>query len=281
MLSVFTYMRSRRRNREISGCARNDSYTNLPVAYLVEIKKFYRWASGPLSFTMLDKYFAQMSGAAATKTVAKYALKKLLKRELLRQNRSEDLVELDIFFKNIKTGKTNRRVHVADIITDREMAMIREKCKPKTILLCEALYSTGLRISELANVRLSDCEVRGDMTNIKIRGKGKKERRIMMATRIYDRATLCFASPYYLFGQKKDAPYTTRYLRRMMDECKSLLGRRIFPHLFRHSFITRAIGKTGKIKGVAEFVGHASPAFTLSTYVHEELTSDDLIFAAP
>lgn len=249
---------------------------NIPAAYASQIRKFRRWNRGAVSFAGLTHYFEQMRGAASTKTVAKYALKRLLKERLLNQNRLGEIAKLDVFFATIKTGRANQRVFFDDIINEQQLQKLRKSCRPKTALLCEILYSTGLRISELAGIKISDCQVQGPVTRIKITGKGKKERRVMIATDIFYRCRLLFTCPSHLVGPKSGGPYTTRYLRQMINECETVLNRRVFPHLFRHSFITNMIAKTGKIKGVSDYVGHSSPAITLAMYCHEVLLPEDL-----
>ena len=65
-----------------------------------------------------------------------------------------------------------------------------------------------------------------------------------------------------------------------MGHCpQRLVKDSLFPYLaptLRHSFATEKIAKTGKIKGVSEYLGHSSSSITLDMYVHEELTDDEL-----
>jgi integrase len=53
-------------------------------------------------------------------------------------------------------------------------------------------------------------------------------------------------------------------------------GRHFSPHGCRHTFATRAIERTGKLKAVSEYLGHASVSITLDMYVHEEIADDEL-----
>jgi len=275
---VFTGMRSTSKNQIRAPFSRAESrlLSDLPRAYVTEIRKFRDHTQGPVRFADIRSYFAGLRCSASTRRVAKYAIKKLMRLELMEQGRTEDIVKLDPFFREIKTGSSSKRVLEADLITDQEIDRIRRDARPKTALLCELLFQTGLRISELAGVNLSDCDVRGDVVHVHIIGKGNKERRIMMSSRLYDRAVLLFAGKSHLCGSKSGGPISSRYLRRVVTESRGVLGRAAWPHLFRHSFCTNAIAKTGKIKAVSEYVGHSSPAITLAMYLHESITINDL-----
>jgi len=53
-------------------------------------------------------------------------------------------------------------------------------------------------------------------------------------------------------------------------------GKHFSPHGCRHTFATRAIERTGKLKAISKYLGHASVSITLDMYVHEEIADDEI-----
>ena len=249
---------------------------SLPLAYQTELKKFRASISGPIRFSTIQNYFARMKASPATKTLAKYALKRVLKHQLLMENRLGELQNLDTLFKQIKTGKSIKRISPEDIVTEKMLRQIGRKCERRTALLCETLYKTGLRISELAGIRRRDCRATGKLVSIEIVGKGQKMRRVLLSNGLLKSVREAFGHGEYLFCNRSGSALSTRHLRRLVNQAGVLLRRPVFPHLMRHSFATNTIAKTGKIKAVSEYLGHSSPAVTLTMYVHENLTESDL-----
>jgi len=248
----------------------------LPIGYTNAIRKFRDWLRGPLTVCAIHRYFVRLEGAAATKLVAKYALKRVIKQELLEQNRMEDLKRMEICFGDIKPGALNRQSYVAHLLKEKDMARIKKSGDERTALIFRILYQTGLRISELARIQHADCAMRGNTVCITVTGKGGKHRRVILAKSLHEQARRAFDCPTHLIGKRSGGAYTPRHLRRMVSDCEAILGKRVWPHLIRHSFATETIHRTGKIKAVSEYLGHADPATTLRMYVHEKLTSADL-----
>lgn len=217
-----------------------------------------------------------MDAKPATKAVAKFAIKKVLRQQLLEENRLADLASLDAFFGQIKTGKSKRKVEASDVISEAELNRIRQDGEPRAAVACEMLYVTGLRIAELAQIRVKDCVAIRKVVHITVIGKGKKQRRIMIGKGLFRRVQGAFGIGEYLLNRKGKKPYSTRHLRRLVVKCGNILGRKIWPHLLRHSMATHTLARTRKIQAVSEYLGHSSPSITLQMYVHEELSAKDL-----
>ena len=130
--------------------------------------------------------------------------------------------------------------------------------------MLELLYSSGLRVSELAGLQVGDVE-RGDM--LRIVGKGGKTRVVPVgrtaqaAVRRYvvkGRTRLARDQAYSaLWVGVRGGPLDTRGVRRVV---RNRLG--TFPHALRHSFATHLLEGGADLRSVQELLGHVEPATT-------------------
>ena len=141
-------------------------------------------------------------------------------------------------------------------------------------LILEVLYASGVRVSELVNIKLKDI----NDEEIKVLGKGNKER----ITRIGDYAKeildlylsdgfkeLNKENGEYLFINKNGKKLTTRGIRYILDEIikNTNVKKKISPHMLRHSFATHLLNEGCDILSVQELLGHESLTAT-AIYTH-------------
>lgn len=123
------------------------------------------------------------------------------------------------------------------------------------------LYSTGLRINEALNIKTRDIEL-----EMKIRGKGKKDRIVLLFPVTFERIkTYINTCPYdlkdgFLFvgvrGKKLSASSVDYRLKRL--QILNDLPEHSSAHAFRHSFATHLIQKGADLRSVQELLGHES-----------------------
>jgi len=162
-------------------------------------------------------------------------------------------------------------VRILDVPVDpRDPASLRDKA------ILEMLYSTGMRVSELVGLSVSDIDFIGGVA--KVRGKGKKERLIpvgdmaLRAVKQYldkrpdgDR----LQNRSVLFLNKNNTRLSSGSVRAAIDKhisCASL-RQRISPHSLRHSFATHLLDRGADLRSVQELLGHASLSAT-QVYTH-------------
>lgn len=146
----------------------------------------------------------------------------------------------------------------------------------RNALILELLYSCGVRVSELVNIRLSDI----DFSNkrILILGKGNKERFVLygnVCEKLLDdyistsRNVLLKVENDYLLLNKFGNKITDRAIRMIIDEVikKSSLKLKISPHTFRHTFATHLLNEGADLKIVQELLGHENIS-TTGIYTH-------------
>ena len=147
-------------------------------------------------------------------------------------------------------------------------------------LILEVLYATGVRVSELINIKVSD--ISGN--EIRILGKGNKERIVRFGEYVEEVLELYLNDAYnelniensdYLFINSHGGQLTTRGIRYILERLisKTNIEKKISPHMLRHSFATHLLNEGCDIITVQELLGHESLTAT-SVYTH--VTNDRL-----
>lgn len=169
------------------------------------------------------------------------------------------------------------------IITEKEYHdLINGARSERQRLFIRFLFGTGARVSEALGVLKKDVKKSGHWYKIKVMGKGKKERVLVVPEELVNdiRAVCTVEESPFLFHTTTGRAYSRCYVSaQIMKLGWDILGKRISAHTMRHSFATLQIKKTHKIKGVSSYLGHSSSSITLDMYVHETLTRKE-IFAA-
>ncbi len=142
-------------------------------------------------------------------------------------------------------------------------------------LIVELLYVTGLRVSELVNIKLKDIDKYNK--SIKILGKGSKERIVYYedhCSKLLDkylnntRKELDKNSSEYLLLNKFGNKLSTRMIRNILNDLTIGTSiEQIYPHMIRHTFATTMLNNGADLMTVKELLGHES-INTTSIYTH-------------
>ncbi|MEG2322510.1 MAG: tyrosine recombinase XerC [Bacilli bacterium] len=146
----------------------------------------------------------------------------------------------------------------------------------RNALILEMLYATGIRVSELVNIKLEDIDFSNQ--RILILGKGNKERYVLYGQTCDKLLNKYIKESYpklnknnndYLFLNKFGNNLTDRYVRMFLDDIvkKSCLKLKISPHTFRHTFATHLLNEGADLKTVQELLGHENIS-TTGIYTH-------------
>ena len=145
--------------------------------------------------------------------------------------------------------------------------------RDKAIL--ELMYSSGLRLSELINLNITDIDL-SDAT-VNVLGKGNKERIIpigryaIKALKKWLRAknNIKHSENDALFISKHGSRLSARSVQSRLDYWAKQQGisTKVYPHMLRHSFATHLLESSQDLRGVQELLGHANIS-TTQIYTH-------------
>lgn len=175
--------------------------------------------------------------------------------------------------KEIKYEVTPRRS-----LTRMELEMIRRACKTKRDLaIVDTLYSTGCRVSELINMKISD--INTEDKSIHIIGKGKKHNTCYLNTN----AQLSLNE--YMKERKDDSTYlfvgkrepfnklSIKAIELIFKDISKNTGIMVTPHIMRHTCATLSLQSGMPLHQVQRMLGHASSDTTL---IYAETSQEDV-----
>jgi integrase len=230
---------------------------SLPVEFMESIKHNYKLSS-----------FRIMSYKLKNAIIKHYATMRLSEneRQLLTYQIKEE-------FKKVKTGKSKEHIEDHEILTIEDIQIIEHKAGYKTGLIVKALYQTACRISELINIKLSDCQVvNKSQIAIKIIGKGKKERTVFINSNLFEEIKNAYQSEKYLFGKKPLSRFTVNNLLKLASK---YINKHINPHMLRHTFASLNISKLG-LSAISKYLGHSDTSTTARYYLHGKAGADQI-----
>ena len=153
-----------------------------------------------------------------------------------------------------------------------------ERLRDAVIVLL--FYTAGLRLAELANLKIGD--ISADYRTIRILGKGEKERIVPLIGRMgeilkkyfsqFSSQNICIGQKKALILSKKGEPISVRTIQRIVD--RKLKGAGIqgktSPHTLRHTFATHLLNEGADLREIQELLGHSSLKAT-QVYTHTNI----------
>ena len=143
--------------------------------------------------------------------------------------------------------------------------------------LLELLYSSGLRLSELVNLDLSELDLSGGL--VRVTGKGKKERLVPIGSKAVDAIRDYLDSrpkqASAVFLNKNGTRLSARSVCTIVHKYIKLTSasRDISPHVLRHTFATHLLNRGADLRSVQELLGHVNLS---TTQIYTHVTTDRL-----
>lgn len=194
-------------------------------------------------------------------------------------------------FKYVVTPKKEKKLPkylgIEEIEDIFNMPDIKTQLGQRDKVILEVLYATGIRVSELVNIKLEDIDF--NRLEIRILGKGSKERIVSFGQYCFDAINLFISDGReillnkhnkmsdYLIINEKGNKITTRGVELLIDNIVKKVGlnKHISPHMLRHSFATHLLNNGCDILTVKELLGHESIETTqIYTHVSNEHLRD-------
>ena len=269
-------------------------YINKFLKYLSVVKKYSDYTTTSYKIDLLELYDFTTDLINIDNIIVReyldYLYSKNLKRNTISRKISsirsfynyllnENIIKIN-YFKEI--SKIKKEGTLPKYIKDNDLEKLFncfDKTKPldqRNLLILEMLYSTGIRVGELVNIRLNDIDHFNK--SIKILGKGKKERIVFYGSFCEDALDLYLNSGRrellkqpndYLLLNKNGTKLSSRYIGKMIDNVIKIceVDYHISPHTLRHTFATDMLNAGADLMSVKELLGHSS-INTTSIYTH-------------
>lgn len=176
----------------------------------------------------------------------------------------------------LRAPKAERRLPEALQIEEASFLLDQKEQDPlesRDIAMLELAYASGLRLSELTQLQLTD--INWQEQTLRITGKGKKTRlvpfgkiaRAKLDTWLSLRPSFLKAEHSFVFIGKNGKPLTPRAVEQRFARWGELHGIKLHPHQFRHSFASHLLQSSGDLRAVQELLGH-SDISTTQVYTH-------------
>jgi integrase/recombinase XerC len=230
-----------------------------------------------LDVQLLRLYLARRSQDRQRSTVARELTSiKSFCRFLVREGVMEDHAALEI-------PAPKMRQRLPQVLSMDEVVALLRTPDSRTVLgvrnraILELLYSSGLRVSELVGLDISD--VRWDLGVVRVLGKGSRERIVpvgepaLVSLKEYmaRRGELAASARERgaLFLNPRGGRLTARSVARMLDRyiARCSFRRGISPHSLRHTFATHLLDEGADLRAIQEMLGHQSLS-TTQRYTH-------------
>lgn len=257
-------------------------------AYLLDIRKLTSFISENYSTSLsieninvsiiesFIKYLFKSESSTYSQARIVSGLKSFFNYLLLEEKIDINPMELIDAPKLVRKLPETLSIQEIEIIINAVDLDSKEGMRNKAIL--ETLYSCGLRVSELVNLKVQNLFL--DIGFIKVLGKGMKERLVPIGTKAAEcisiymkeyRTNLNISEGFegYLFINRRGKNLTRNMIFIIVKDLvkKAGLYKNISPHTFRHSFATHLIEGGADLRAVQEMLGHESIT-TTEIYTH-------------
>ena len=157
------------------------------------------------------------------------------------------------------------------VLSKEEVFKIIESIENKKHkLIISVLYSSGIRLSEVINLKRNDVQTERNLILIR-NGKGKKDRITILSKKVknllIDYLIENEFKTNYLFETNRNSKYTAKSIQLILKKSSKIINKHVTPHMLRHSFATHLLETGTDIRYIQKLLGHANLE-TTSIYTH-------------
>ena len=252
------------------------------LSYSTDLKQFTNFLSSEFSVKSIRKVNFQLVRSWIAKllnenisarsvnrkiTTLKTYFRFLIREDIINQSPMQKIISpktskrLPVFVEQVKMEKLLNEI-------DFGVGFLAQRDR----LILELFYFTGIRLSELINLKNKDINY-SDST-ILVLGKRKKERLIPLTSDILSKIKKLNASnkSKYLFTTDKGKQISTKQVYRLVNKYLSMVTTldKKSPHILRHTFATHLLNNGADINAIKELLGHANLSAT-QIYTHNTI----------
>ncbi|MBI4713852.1 tyrosine-type recombinase/integrase [Candidatus Uhrbacteria bacterium] len=256
------------------------------------LRRFSKWAGNPVAKKItretvhgyrlwLNRLREGRDEETLKKSTQNYHLIAL--RSFLKYLARQDISSLQP--EQIELSKQSKRT--VEFLEAEELNRLLSVAKKKAVgiisirdfAILELLFSTGMRVSELTNLKIEQVNLKRD--EFTVRGKGDKPRIVFLSDSAKEAVKLYLSKRHdtslFMFvshdrakvGRKNTGPITSRSIQRIVerDATEAGITKKITPHTLRHTFATDLLLSGADIRSVQSMLGHESIT-TTQVYTH-------------
>jgi len=265
----------------------NKNYSDHTIkSYKVDLEQFFEF----LAFLQID------ANSVGRKEIRMF-LAELSRKDMEKSTIARKLAAIKSFYKYLKMKKIvqknpaglvsspKQKKILPKFMTEQETANLFDFEEGDDFLsirnraILELFYATGIRISELVNLRMRDMDLENQI--ISVIGKGKKQRIVPFGIpakkqlKKYVKVRINFLKEKqnlgeeHLFLNKDGKHITARSVRRIVDKLLNDISTKkgLSPHAIRHTFATHMLNSGADLRVIQELLGHSSLS-TTQKYTH-------------
>jgi len=174
----------------------------------------------------------------------------------------------------IKRPKKENKIPV--VLTKEEVIDLIDAAQTiKSKLIIQLLYSSGLRVSEIVNIKPVDFDFKENSGWVR-GGKGGKDRMFILSkklAKLLNKFVDKHSDWEYVFS--KDKPLTIRNIQKIVKTASfnAMINKKVHPHTLRHSFATHLLDSGVDLRKIQSLLGHSSIA---TTQIYTHISSEQL-----
>lgn len=174
----------------------------------------------------------------------------------------------------IKRPKNEKKI--PSVLSKEEViSLINSASTKKSKLIMQLLYSSGLRVSELVNLKPNDLNLEENTGWVRS-GKGKKDRIFIISKKLSIKLKKYLEKRKhwkYVFSESN--PLTTRNIQKIIQKSakKANINKNVHPHTLRHSYATHLLDSGVDLRKIQVTLGHSSIA---TTQIYTHVSSEQL-----